>query len=142
MSKWEPKYKEDPIQRVKFLSVSRYWSTIHISMLVCSLLPWPYLWTQFGTKVTYGRPMTQGWPEKYKNFKFSNKNFWNFLKFFFWMRNIPHKIPFCPNQKFPPRMPLPSLNFSFSPYQKFISLNASSNPKGKKGAVQSVPEAT
>ena len=26
----------------------------------CALLPWPYLWTDFETKGTYGLPMTQG----------------------------------------------------------------------------------
>ena len=29
------------------------------SMSVCALLFWPYLWTDFETKGTYGLPMTQ-----------------------------------------------------------------------------------
>ena len=30
------------------------------SMRVCPPLHWPYLWTDFETKGTYGLPMTQG----------------------------------------------------------------------------------
>ena len=56
---------------------------MHIYMIkhiVClsvwlSASPWPYLWTNFETKGTYGLPMTQGWLEKYKNFKFWKKKF-------------------------------------------------------------------
>ena len=29
-------------------------------ILVCPPPPWPYLWTDFETKGTYGLPMTQG----------------------------------------------------------------------------------
>ena len=37
---------------------------------VCPGLPYPYLWTDFETKGTYGLPMTQGWLQKYKILKF------------------------------------------------------------------------
>ena len=66
-------------------------------MYVCPPLPWPYLWTDFETKGTYGLPMTQGWLQKYKILKF---------------RKIKKKI-FLKN--FPPWMPLPSLNASSNP---------------------------
>ena len=41
-----------------------------VCLSVCPLLPWPYLWTDFDTKGTYGLPMTQGWLEKYKILNF------------------------------------------------------------------------
>ena len=65
-------------------------------MFVCPPLPWPYLWTDFGTKGIYGLPMTQGWLQKYKILKF-----WKIEKKIF--------------------------------FEKFPSLNASSNPKGERG---------
>ena len=41
-----------------------------VCVRVCPPLPWPYLWTDFETKGTYGLPMTQGWLQKYKILKF------------------------------------------------------------------------
>ena len=44
-----------------------------IGDLIClsgSILAIFYLWTDFETKGTYELPMTQGWLEKYKIFKF------------------------------------------------------------------------
>ena len=41
-----------------------------VCVRVCPPLPWPYLWTNFETKGTYGLPMTQGWLQKYKILKF------------------------------------------------------------------------
>ena len=47
---------------------------ICVCMRACSLLSWPYLWTDFETKVTYGLPMTHRWHEKFKILRFW-KNF-------------------------------------------------------------------
>ena len=47
---------------------------------VCPPLPWPYLWTDFETKGTYGLPMTQGWLQKYKILEFRKIE----KKIFFW----------------------------------------------------------
>ena len=63
-------------------------------------LSWPYLWTDFETKGTYGLPMTQGWIQKYKILKFRKiKNF--FFQISLLECLFPPRMPNFVKQKFP-----------------------------------------
>ena len=43
-------------------------------LYVFALLLWPYLWTNFETKCSFGLPRTHGWLGKYKISKLKKKN--------------------------------------------------------------------
>ena len=71
------------LREIAFSSQNRIYIIKRIvCFFVCLPLPWPYLWTDFGTKGIYGLLMTQRWLEKYKNFDFRKKKFEKILKFF------------------------------------------------------------
>ena len=97
-----------------------------------SSLSWPYLWTDFETKATYGLPLTQGWLEIHKISKFQKRyfnNFWKIWKFPSFNAFSLIDASSLLECSFPPLMPLPSLNTSW-------------NLKGKKRAAEGSPEAS
>ena len=74
-------------RKVQKISFFNFFKFVKKTLCVCPPPPWPYLWTNFETKGTYGLPMTQGWLQKYKILKF---------------RKIKKKFL----KNFPPSMPL------------------------------------
>ena len=100
-------------------------------------------------RVPYGLPLTNRMTLKLSKFE---KTYFFYLKIFEICLSEPKiSLPeclVCPNQKFPLRVPLPSLNaFSlreclFQSKAEFSSLNASSNPKDKQGASRGDPKAS